>query len=40
MTSRTRTLDRYDQKRDFSITPEPSGRARRASDQDKAELLS
>ncbi|WP_137925346.1 DNA ligase D [Cupriavidus sp. 2SB] len=36
MTSRTRTLDRYDQKRDFSITPEPSGRARRTRSEARA----
>lgn len=30
MASRTRPLDRYDAKRDFSITPEPSGRTKRS----------
>ncbi len=35
MASRTRSLDRYDAKRDFSITPEPSGKTNRSRRSDK-----
>lgn len=35
MASRTRPLDNYDAKRDFSVTPEPSGRAKRSRRSDK-----
>ncbi|NYI02726.1 DNA ligase D [Cupriavidus plantarum] len=36
MASRTRSLERYDAKRDFTATPEPSGRAKRARRSPKA----
>ncbi|WP_342051363.1 MULTISPECIES: DNA ligase D [unclassified Cupriavidus] len=36
MASRTRSLERYDAKRDFTATPEPSGRTRRSRKAEKA----